>query len=215
MPTTDLKDMRISYEKDALYEKDCAANPFEQFKKWFHEALTADELEANAMALATADKQGIPSSRIVLLKEITEKGFVFYTNFDSKKGQDLAENPNACLLFWYRTNQRQIRIEGNVEKYDRNLAAAYFHSRPHDSQIGANVSPQSRVIESRQHLEDKFDDFSKAYENKEIPMPENWGGYILIPNIIEFWQGRMSRLHDRIRYVKSETGEWQTERVAP
>lgn len=215
MPTTNLKDMRISYEKDALHENDCAANPFDQFKKWFNEALATDELEANAMALATADKQGIPSNRIVLLKEITAKGFVFYTNFDSKKGHDLSENPHASLLFWYRTNQRQIRIEGIVEKYDRNLAAAYFHSRPHDSQIGANVSPQSRVIASRQYLEDKFDDFSRAYENKEIPMPENWGGYILIPNSIEFWQGRMSRLHDRIRYVKTEKGEWQIERIAP
>lgn len=215
MQNQDLKDMRVSYQHAQLMESDCAPHPFDQFKQWFNEALAADELEANAMALATANKEGIVSNRIVLLKEITEEGFVFYTNFESDKANNIASNPNAALLFWYRANQRQIRLEGAVKKYDRTLAEAYFHSRPIDSQIGACVSPQSSVIESRKFLDDKFEVFAQTYADKEIPMPDNWGGYILVPNKIEFWQGRMSRLHDRIRYQKTEDGTWKMERLAP
>jgi pyridoxamine 5'-phosphate oxidase len=213
MPNRDVHNMRESYESSFLLEEDCDANPFHQFDKWFHHAVESKLPEPNAMTLATVGKDGQPSARIVLLKSFSKHGFIFYTNYESRKGKQMQENDKVSLLFWWQ--ERQVRIEGVVNKVDRAAAATYFHSRPKGSQIGALVSPQSQVLENRNILEERFKELEHAYKGKEVPLPENWGGYIVIPHLMEFWQGRMSRLHDRIQYTKLSEEKWKIERLAP
>lgn len=211
----DLASLRQNYALQSLSESDVSADPMEQFNRWFEEALNAQIHEPNAMTLATADGAGRPSARIVLLKGADSRGFVFFTNYESKKGRDLAENPRAALLLNWLELQRQIRIEGRVEKVDQKTSESYFQSRPKSSQIGAWTSPQSQVIPNRETLSEKQQLLETQYASAEVlPLPPFWGGYRVIPDTIEFWQGRPSRLHDRIQYVL-EDGTWKMERLAP
>lgn len=205
--------IRTDYKHLTLNESDVAADPFKQFDSWWQQAITAEVVEVNAMTLATASPGGIPDARIVLLKDITEEGFVFFTNYESSKGRQLLENPNAALVFFWKELERQIRIKGSVIKASRALSDRYFASRPAGSRIGAWSSPQSQVIASREVLEQNEHDF-KAKFGEDIPRPEHWGGFVVIPQTIEFWQGRPSRLHDRICYTKNNDG-WQITRLAP
>jgi pyridoxamine 5'-phosphate oxidase len=213
MPNRDLNNMRESYESSFLLEEHCDSDPFILFDKWFHHALDAKITEPNAMTLATAGNNGQPSARIVLLKSFSHDGFVFYTNYESRKGKEMNENNKVALLFWW--HERQVRIEGVVKKADRHSAEKYFHSRPKDSQIGAAISPQSQVLKNRFILEDRFKETEAEFKEKEIPLPDNWGGYIVVPDLFEFWQGRVSRLHDRIQYTLSSEQKWMMERLAP
>ena len=190
-------------------------DPTRQFDIWWHEAVKAKIIEVNAMTLATASADGIPSARTVLMKGFSEKGFIFFTNYSSFKGQQLSENPKACLLFFWKELERQVRITGIVEKLSSEESNVYFQSRPRDSQVGAVVSPQSQVIESRQWLDEKFKEAFEQFENTTVQRPSYWGGYLVTPVIIEFWQGRPGRLHDRIQYTLSEDGNWKVERLAP
>jgi len=207
--------LREDYKKATLRMEDVVDNPFEQFDHWFQEALNSKVPEPNAMTLATATKEGRPSARIVLLKGFSESGFKFYSNYLSHKGRELDANPYAGLVFSWLDLQRQIRIEGRVEKLSREDSAAYFKVRPKKSQIGAWVSNQSSIIAERKILEQEFEKLHNKYENDEqLPLPPNWGGYLVIPHTFEFWQGRRSRLHDRIQY-KLEDGVWKKHRLAP
>lgn len=207
--------LREDYQRDTLEIDEVAQNPIEQFTIWFNEALNSNELEPNAMTLATATKDGIPSARIVLLKGVHDENFTFYTNYNSKKGQELIDNPNAALVFNWLSMQRQIRIQGSVKKISRSESEAYFQSRPKGSQIGAWASPQSQVINDRDILEDKKTALETEYQNTEtLPCPPHWGGFWVEPKVIEFWQGRSSRLHDRICYTKLGN-DWKIERLAP
>lgn len=209
-----LQNLRQDYSAAELTEKEVDRNPIKQFEKWFSAALDAQLYEPNVMTLATADKTGKPNARIVLLKGVDEQGFSFYTNYLSTKGKELKKNPQACLVFFWAELQRQVRIEGKVEKLDKETSEAYFHSRPQGSQIGAIVSPQSQVISNRTDLEKKVEELTVSYQDKTIPKPAHWGGYIVKPTSIEFWQGRSSRLHDRIKY-DLVSGKWQINRLAP
>ena len=214
-PGISLSELRRNYALESLSEADAAPDPFTQFHGWFTEALNSQLIEANAMTLATATKDGRPSARTVLLKDMDARGFVFYTNYESRKGQELADNPQAALLFTWLELERQIRIEGIVEKVSAAESEAYFQSRPTGSQIGAWASPQSRVIDGRAVLEQRVKDLQAQYVGVPIlPLPPFWGGYRLLPGVVEFWQGRESRLHDRIRYTKMGNG-WLKERLAP
>ncbi len=206
--------LRKEYQFQSLSEDDVNNNPIVQFDTWWKEAVNAEIVEVNAMTLATASTDGVPSARIVLLKEFTEKGFVFYTNYESYKAQQLAENPRASLLFFWKELERQIRITGLVEKVSEEESDAYFNSRPIGSRIGASASPQSHTIENRQWLEQKVKETEDTW-NDETKRPSFWGGYRVKPVIIEFWQGRPSRLHDRIQYTLQENGGWMKERLAP
>lgn len=210
-------DLRQDYQAGSLELEQVLPNPLHQFKRWFDEAIADNVAEPNAMTLATATKEGKPSARILLLKDISEQGFVFYTNYESRKGQELAENPYAAMVFLWLQHERQVRIEGKIEKVSKEESAIYFNSRPKGSQIGAWASPQSQTIESRAVLEDKVAALELEYaaDSAQIPMPDFWGGYILLPQRIEFWQGRSSRLHDRICYEKNEAGAWEVRRLAP
>nr|MBC7612588.1 pyridoxamine 5'-phosphate oxidase [Pseudopedobacter sp.] len=210
-----IQNLRQDYRSASLLESDVAENPYSQFEKWFNEALNAKVLEPNAMTLATANTNGIPSARIVLLKEFTDEGFVFYTNYNSQKGKEIESNPYAALIFFWADLERQIRIEGVAEKVSEEESNQYFNSRPKGSQLGALTSPQSQTIASREFLEKKLADLEKQYEDKEVIKPEHWGGYRVIPNRIEFWQGRSSRLHDRIVYIQEKDKNWKFERLAP
>jgi pyridoxamine 5'-phosphate oxidase len=209
------QNLRQDYRSASLLEQDVFDNPFLQFEKWFSEALKSEILEPNAMTVATSTVNGTPSARIVLLKEFTEKGFVFYTNYDSKKGQDITKNPQAALVFFWADLERQIRIEGVVERISDEESTAYFQSRPKGSQLGALTSPQSSSIPDRKFLEDKLASLSEEFSVKDIPKPEYWGGYRVIPNRIEFWQGRSNRLHDRLVYIQEKDSSWKFERLAP
>lgn len=209
-----IQSLRQDYRSAQFDEADADKNPIKQFEKWFTEALNAQLYEPNVMTLATADKNGKPNARIVLLKGFSESGFSFYTNYLSQKGKELKKNPYACLVFFWAELERQVRIEGRVEKLDKETSEAYFHSRPIGSQIGAIASPQSQVIPSRAILEEKVNQLTNTYENKTVPKPAHWGGYIVKPTSIEFWQGRPSRLHDRLKY-DFINGTWQRERLAP
>jgi pyridoxamine 5'-phosphate oxidase len=212
---TNIADLRRSYSLKQLSVEDVLPHPIDQFRIWFEEALQGRLLEANAMALATADASGKPSARIVLLKGFDEGGFVFFTNYESAKGREIESNPRVSLLFFWVELERQVRIEGVAEKVSADYSREYFQSRPKDSQIGAWTSPQSRVIESREILEQKMRDLTEEFKHDEVlPLPDHWGGYLVRPHEMEFWQGRVSRLHDRIRYRHAD-GTWIIERLAP
>lgn len=209
----DLKNMRSSYEQDQLLESNIDKNPFIQFTNWFEQVIKAKIIDPNAMTLATASKKGIPSVRVILLKGYDKTGFTFYTNYGSRKGKELTENPNASLLFWWKEFERQIRIEGKVKKLSREESKDYFNLRPLKSRYGALASNQSEVVESREVLEKKFAELEKKFGD-DPPIPENWGGYKLVPDRFEFWQGRSDRLHDRICYEKVEY-DWKIFRLQP
>ena len=209
----DLKNMRLNYEQDQLLESNISNNPFVQFNVWFADVLKANIIEPNAMTIATTTKNGIPSARIVLLKSFDETGFTFFTNYGSRKGKELLENPVASLLFWWKEFERQIRIEGKIKKISREESEEYFIMRPLKSRIGALASNQSEKVESRDFLEKRFDVLEKQFGENPL-MPENWGGYKLIPYKFEFWQGRESRLHDRIVYEKNKS-DWMIYRLQP
>jgi pyridoxamine 5'-phosphate oxidase len=209
-----LSDVRREYARAGLREEDLAADPFEQFQRWLAEAAAAHPDDYTSMTLATADHEGRPSARIVLLKGCDERGFVFYTNYESRKGRELAENPRAALLFYWSVLERQVRIEGRVEKTSREESEAYFRSRPLGSRIGATASRQSAVIGSRDELERTVAELLERF-GEDVPLPDAWGGYRLVPDLLEFWQGRPDRLHDRLRYRRLAEGGWTVERLSP
>lgn len=210
-----IENIRKNYSQKKLLEKKIHQDPIQQFAKWWKQALVSKIDEVNAMTLATASQDGIPSARIVLLKEFGPEGFTFYTNYQSFKGQQLAENPKACLVFFWKEMERQVRITGLVQKLNSEASDTYFSSRPEGSQLGAMVSPQSRVIESRKWLDKHYKKLRKELKKENIKRPEHWGGFIVKPVIIEFWQGRPSRLHDRLQYTLDDSGNWKIERLAP
>lgn len=210
-----LHDKRKIYEKSQLIETEIKENPIEQFRDWFLDASENPSVsEANAMAVSTLEEDGCPRTRMVLLKEYTYEGFIFYTNYDSRKGKAIEKTHKACLHFFWPGLERQIIIKANLEKIAENLSDGYFHSRPKGSQLGAAVSPQSQEIPNRMFLEEKLKVLEQEYESKEVPRPENWGGYIAKPYEIEFWQGRPNRLHDRIIYILEDL-DWKISRLAP
>lgn len=209
-----IADLRKEYSSQTLLEGDVDANPIQQFQTWWNQAIASELLEPNAMTLATASPDGLPSARIVLLKGFDQNGFVFYTNYESFKAMQLAENPKACLVFHWKELERQVRIMGVVAKVSAEESKEYFESRPIGSRIGAWTSPQSKVIPNREWLEEEFEKRKQEFSNGEVPLPPHWGGYAVKPVMIEFWQGRFSRLHDRIQYTL-EDGAWKIERLAP
>ena len=207
--------LRREYTDAGLDEQDLDANPFKQFEKWFQEAIDAKLDLPDAMTLATATKDGIPSARIVLLRGLDERGFVFYTDYESQKGKELAENPNAALVFYWRELDRQVRITGQVSRVSRENSNNYFQSRPVGSRLAALASRQSEVIPDRKILEERFEQLAAQYQDTAIPLPSDWGGYRLSPNMIELWSGRPSRLHDRLRYTRQSNDDWRIERISP
>ncbi|MDB5196974.1 MAG: pyridoxine 5-phosphate oxidase [Flaviaesturariibacter sp.] len=210
-----IANLRQDYAAQVLLEKDAAADPVSQFQSWWQQALESEILEPNAMILATASCDGMPSARIVLLKDFNTDGFVFYTNYQSYKAMHLEENPKACLVFFWKELERQVRITGLVSKAAAEESTAYFLSRPEGSRLGAWASPQSQVIESRQWLDDKYQQMAADAAQRAQERPPHWGGYVVKPIIVEFWQGRKSRMHDRLQYTLEETGSWKLERLAP
>jgi pyridoxamine 5'-phosphate oxidase len=221
-----IADIRKDYKLASLEEVDVAANPFDQFTRWWNEAVASQIDEVNAMTLATVNATGVPAARIVLLKGYNPDGFIFFTNYESDKGKNLAQNPHAALVFFWKELERQIRIEGTVEKVSAEESDRYFNSRPASSRIGAWASPQSAVIENRTVIEQNVERYSSIFANDSIERPDHWGGYIVKPRSIEFWQGRSSRLHDRIRYTIEASAynaatdtrsdaNWKIERLAP
>lgn len=210
-----IADLRQDYTLEDLNETEVNSNPFVQFKEWFDQALSANILEPNAMTIATTTTEGVPSARMVLLKDFDDRGFVFYTNYNSQKAQELAKNPQAALVFWWAELQRQVRICGRVEKVDDAESEQYFYSRPFNSRLGAWASNQSEVIESREVLEKHLQELKAKYQNQDVPRPPHWGGIRVIPTEIEFWQGRSSRLHDRLVYKITEDNSWKIERLSP
>ncbi|WP_219855938.1 pyridoxamine 5'-phosphate oxidase [Pontibacter mangrovi] len=213
--TNNIAEIRKNYSKQSLSEQEVSPEPISQFNKWLQEALQSEVEEPTALVLSTVNSQGRPSARVVLLKGVDEQGFMFFTNYESRKGQELAQNPYASLTFFWPALERQVRIEGKVEKVAAQESDEYFHSRPKGSQIGAWASPQSQVISARQVLEQREKELSAKYaEAEELPRPEYWGGYRLVPAYLEFWQGRPSRLHDRLAY-ELQGQEWLIKRLAP
>lgn len=210
----DIEGLRNEYALEELEESGVASDPMEQFRLWFEQALRSEVTEANAMSLATATKDAKPSVRIVLLKGFDQQGFRFFTNYESRKGKELEENPFASLCFFWPELERQVRIEGSIEKVSRTESVEYFKKRPRLSQLGAWASSQSDVLKSREELEKKFADLDQKFNNSPIPAPEYWGGYRLLPSSIEFWQGRTGRLHDRLRYIR-ESDTWNLYRLSP
>lgn len=212
---TSVANLRKEYTFQGLSETDAHPNPFEQFRTWFDQAITAQLPEPNAMTIATASLDGKPSARLVLLKDYSERGFVFYTNYESRKGQQLVENPWGAIAFWWAELERQVRIQGRVEKVSQAESDAYFNSRPKGSQLGAWASHQSQVVASREVLEQQLQQLKDKYENQQVPRPPHWGGFRLVPDEIEFWQGRPSRLHDRLLYQRNQDGSWTRQRLSP
>ena len=210
-----MNELQDQSELPELIESNVERDPIKQFARWFGDAEGAGLKLPNAMTLATATKDGIPSARVVLLKGFDDEGFVFYTNYESRKGRELDENPNAALVFYWSELDRQVRISGAVAKTSREESESYFQTRPVDSQLGAWASSQSRVISSREVLENKMRELIRQYEGGAAPLPPYWGGYRLAPAEIEFWQNRLGRLHDRLRYRRQPNGEWLIERLSP
>jgi pyridoxamine 5'-phosphate oxidase len=198
-----------------LVEADVDPDPVVQFGRWFDDAKAADLVEPSAMTLATASAEGVPSARMVLLRGVDQRGFVFYTNYESRKAAELAANPRAALVFWWGELQRQIRVEGPVERTSQQESAAYFRTRPLGSRLSAWASPQSRVIPGRAVLDERVAELAAGHPDGDIPLPPFWGGYRLVPEVVELWQGRPNRLHDRLRYTRSADGRWRIERLAP
>lgn len=216
MTLKDLSNYRKIYDKKNLLEEFVKENPMEQFQLWFHETEEADGVsEVNAMTISTIGLDGFPNNRVVLLKQFTWEGFIFYTNYDSEKGIAIEQNNKVCLSFFWHNLDRQVIITGFAEKIAPNLSDGYFEQRPRGSQLGAWASQQSTVIANREILEQELEKLEKTFENQEIPRPEHWGGYIIKPQTIEFWQGRPNRLHDRLRYTLQEDFDWKIERLAP
>jgi pyridoxamine 5'-phosphate oxidase len=211
----DLTGLRNEYADHGLRRADLHSNPLQQFGAWFAAALAADIRDVNAMSLATATPDGKPSVRIVLLKGFDERGFAFFTNYDSEKGRQMGANPRAALAFYWVQLERQVRISGTVEKTSREDSAAYFHSRPVGSRLGAWASKQSEVVDARQILDARLKEMTERFENGDVPLPPHWGGYRVKPDEIEFWQGRPNRLHDRFRYSLQADGTWLIDRLAP
>lgn len=209
-----LQNQRVDYQKGALSIDQVNKDPLQQFQDWYEQFELAKPKDPNAFVLATAGSDGIPHARVLLLKGVDQGGFEFYTNYESAKGQELAENPQASMCFFWSEQERQVRVEGKVVKLRPEESTAYFHSRPHGSQVGAWVSPQSKEIEDRKVLEDRAQHYADKYA-EQVPRPPHWGGYRLMPSRIEFWQGRSSRLHDRILYTLQADGAWQLSRLAP
>lgn len=208
-------DIRRDYSAGAMERADLDANPLKQFQKWFDYAVAKlSSGDVNAMVLATADKVGKPSARTVLLKGVDERGFIFFTNYESRKGRELVENPNAALIFYWQVLERQVCVAGTVSKVSAAESEAYFKSRPRDSRLAAWASNQSDIIPDRAALEKKWDEMSARFPG-EIPLPSNWGGYVLKPERIEFWQGRPGRMHDRFSYTRQPDNSWKLERLAP
>lgn len=214
MSKGDIGKFREEYGIGSMVESQMDTDPLKQFKIWFEQAIHAQVPEPNAMTLATADTKGQPSMRIVLLKEISEQGLTFYTNYQSRKAHDIAENPWAALNFFWYSMERQVRMEGSVQKVSREQSEAYFQTRPRGSQLGAWVSPQSQVIPDRDHMEKKLQQYQERYRDQDIPCPPHWGGFLLKPHLIEFWQGGAHRLHDRLQY-RIENNGWSLCRLAP
>jgi pyridoxamine 5'-phosphate oxidase len=233
-----IADIRRDYNLAGLRRRDLKADPIVQFHAWFDQAAgartsgkvrgflinlyksllglgSAERIDVNAATLATADREGRPSARVVLLKGVDERGFIFFTNYDSRKGREIAENPNVSLVFYWPDQERQVCIAGQAAKIPRAESEAYFKSRPRGSRLAAWASRQSEVIENREALEKDWRDLQAKYPGEEIPMPPNWGGFVLVPMRMEFWQGRPSRLHDRFRYLKQQDGSWKIERLCP
>ncbi|QNL48568.1 pyridoxamine 5'-phosphate oxidase [Olivibacter sp. SDN3] len=211
---TTINAIRTDYKRSKLTENEVKKNPIEQFKFWFEQAIKACVIEVNAMTLATVDREGSPSARIVLLKGVEDNGFVFFTNYNSQKGQDLIVNNKASLVFFWPDLERQVRIKGFVDKTSSEVSDSYFHSRPIGSQLGAWASPQSTIIADRAVLESNLERITQKYKSTSVPRPPHWGGYIVQPITVEFWQGRPNRLHDRILYTK-KSNYWLIERLAP
>lgn len=214
MAISSIADLRQDYTRETLNESNVDPNPFQQFQHWFEQAVSAELPEPNAMTVATASKEGIPAARIVLLKGVDDRGFTFFTNYNSAKGKELVANPHAALVFLWTELERQVRIVGTVEKVAPEESDGYFFSRPHNSRLGAWASEQSEVIPSRDVLEQKLAALKREYENREVPRPPHWGGFRVVPREIEFWQGRSSRLHDRLRYQRKGDG-WVIDRLSP
>jgi pyridoxamine 5'-phosphate oxidase len=211
----EFSDLRREYMQRGLHESELAEDPFSQFQRWFDAAVEAELPEPNAMTLATATPDGRPSARMVLLKQVDERGFVFFSNYESRKGGELAQNPRAALVFFWVQLERQVRVEGAVERVSAEESDAYFHSRPRGSQLGSAASHQSQVISGREVLERRVAELEAQYGEGEIPRPDFWGGFRVIPEVVEFWQGRANRLHDRLRYRKDDNGQWGVERLSP
>jgi pyridoxamine 5'-phosphate oxidase len=211
----DLSELRQSYTKGSFSEADLLPSPFDQFERWFQQAMDSQLEEPNAMCLATASKQGQPSTRIVLLKEFSAKGLIFYTNYESRKAAELDATGQAAANFLWLPLQRQVNVTGRVERVSKTESLKYFLSRPFGSQLGAWTSPQSKVITSRSVLEMKLDQMKRKFSEGKVPLPDNWGGYRIVPETFEFWQGRPNRLHDRFVYHVDEKGTWSTQRLAP
>lgn len=210
----DIADIRINYSKKSLDEKDAQKDAFDMFELWWNEAMASDILEVNAMTLATVN-DGVPDARILLLKAFDRRGFVFFSNYNSKKGQELEKNNNACLVIFWKELERQVRIYGTVEKTSTQESIDYFNSRPDGSKIGAWASAQSLAAAGRGFLKETFDFYTERFKHGVIPKPPHWGGYRVVPNKIEFWQGRPSRMHDRLLYTLQNDGTWKIERLQP
>lgn len=210
-----IADLRQEYTAQSLLESEIAADPIDQFEKWWQQAVASEIKEPNAMVLATASADGVPSARVMLLKGFSKEGFLFFTNYKSFKSMQLEENPKACLNFFWQELERQVRIVGLVSKADEATSDEYFQSRPQGSRVGAWASPQSSVVQSREWLDENYRKLTEEFSGKEIQRPPHWGGYIVQPVLVEFWQGRPGRLHDRIQYALQEDGTWKIERLAP
>ena len=212
----DLSNLRLVYSLGELLEKDLRENPMEQFQQWFLQAQQSDTVqEPNAMSVATIGLDGFPKTRVVLLKRFTDEGFIFYTNYNSEKGKAILANPNICLSFFWPVLERQIIIKGTAEKLPTNLSDGYFQSRPRGSQLGSIVSQQSEVVPSREYLQEQLSSLEKEMEGKSLKRPAHWGGFLVRPISLEFWQGRPNRLHDRIRYTLEADYDWKIERLSP